>query len=247
MRIFLHTPSTDCVSGRTGMHLHPFWHIDSFKSNDKATIKFIDRKFSLKDGDAILIPAHVKHNVIVPLGSKVCSVKFEPDQDSEGLTDKPILISGKKHGELLKLLFANDLRNKEIVSHYVSALLLTLKEKSFKKHGTEKQLDSRIQESICFIEANIFEDLSLDLLAANVNMSNSNFSKLFKNETGMSPMKKRRSLIIEKAAEMLECSDYNISEIGNALNFKDPQTFSRFFRKEVGIAPKSYRKRNIGQ
>jgi AraC-like DNA-binding protein len=71
-------------------------------------------------------------------------------------------------------------------------------------------------------------------------MSKSNFAKLFKSELDISPMKKKRLLKLDKAMELLEFSDLNITEIAESLCFCDLQTFSRFFQKETGISPSSF-------
>jgi AraC-like DNA-binding protein len=73
-------------------------------------------------------------------------------------------------------------------------------------------------------------------------MSKSHFIKVFRLETGTSAMKRLRTFKAEKAAEMLKYSDQNITQIGQALSFPDPQSFSRFFRREMGRSPKVFRK-----
>ena len=69
------------------------------------------------------------------------------------------------------------------------------------------------------------------------------FSYLFRQHTGTSPMNYLNELRIQKASEYLKNSDWSIKEIADKLGFEDPLYFSRNFRKCVGLAPSAYRRR----
>jgi AraC-like DNA-binding protein len=43
---------------------------------------------------------------------------------------------------------------------------------------------------------------------------------------------------------LLKDSELIISEIAYNLGFSDPLYFSKYFKKEVGVAPQQYRKQN---
>ena len=46
--------------------------------------------------------------------------------------------------------------------------------------------------------------------------------------------------VINKAIELLETTNLNISEIARMLGFDDSLYFSRVFKKETGTSPKKY-------
>ena len=49
--------------------------------------------------------------------------------------------------------------------------------------------------------------------------------------------------LIARASRLLLYSDATVERISSALGFKDPSYFSRFFRRECGVAPTGFRRR----
>jgi AraC-like DNA-binding protein len=62
--------------------------------------------------------------------------------------------------------------------------------------------------------------------------------------TGWSVNNLIRDIKIREAIRLLKDSELNISEIAYNLGFSDPLYFSKYFKKEVGVAPLQYRKQN---
>ncbi|TNF45015.1 MAG: AraC family transcriptional regulator, partial [Bacteroidetes bacterium] len=60
--------------------------------------------------------------------------------------------------------------------------------------------------------------------------------------TGWSVNSLIREIRIREALRLLKHSEKNISEIAYQLGFSDPLYFSKYFKKEVGVAPQQYRK-----
>ena len=67
-------------------------------------------------------------------------------------------------------------------------------------------------------------------------MSQSNFAKCFRRDTGYSPKAYLNKRLIEEAQHEL------ISTIAYHLKFEDEHYFSRFFKKNTGFSPSDYRK-----
>jgi AraC-like DNA-binding protein len=68
------------------------------------------------------------------------------------------------------------------------------------------------------------------------------FEHLFRNQYHMSPVQYHIKQRIDKAKELIQINLLNITEISNAVGFKDPFYFSKVFKKETGLPPSSYRK-----
>jgi AraC-like DNA-binding protein len=47
-----------------------------------------------------------------------------------------------------------------------------------------------------------------------------------------------------EARSLLQYTDFKIAEIAYQLNFPDPTTFGKFFKKNVGISPAGFRKQH---
>ncbi|HYK76019.1 MAG TPA: AraC family transcriptional regulator, partial [Daejeonella sp.] len=54
-----------------------------------------------------------------------------------------------------------------------------------------------------------------------------------------------RNRIILEAKRLLINLEMSISEISNQLNFNDNSYFSKFFKKQVGLTPEEFRKKNV--
>lgn len=83
-------------------------------------------------------------------------------------------------------------------------------------------------------------DLSIEEIAKQCGVSESGLRKSFKDSIGVSPMKYRMDLKIEKSKQMIESTDTPINEIADLLGFYDAAYFCKIFRKKVGMTPKTY-------
>lgn len=98
-----------------------------------------------------------------------------------------------------------------------------------------------ITQSIEFLKANVGNRIGLPEIAANMHLSVSHFSKLFKNRTGYSPIEYLNHLKVQKACYLLQFSDKRISVISYELGFEDQYYFSRLFKEHMGVSPSHYR------
>lgn len=87
------------------------------------------------------------------------------------------------------------------------------------------------------------EEISLNTVAATVNMSPSYFSTVFGQETGQTFVEYLTGVRMDKAKELLMCSNMRASDIGYEVGYKDLHYFSYIFKKNQGCSPKEYRTR----
>ena len=83
--------------------------------------------------------------------------------------------------------------------------------------------------------------LTLDHMVQHSRLSKSHFIRLFKDQTGHSPMDYFIQLKMQHACMLLVFRELTISQIGMDLGYKDPYYFSRAFRKVIGMSPTEYR------
>lgn len=101
-----------------------------------------------------------------------------------------------------------------------------------------------LEEAKHYIKENYYHnDISLNTVATNVNISPSYFSSIFSQETGQTFTEYLTEVRIEKAKELLMCTNLRASEIGYQVGYKDSHYFSYIFKKETGCTPKEYRMR----
>lgn len=107
----------------------------------------------------------------------------------------------------------------------------------------------QVTKAVAYVQQHYKDtDLSLSSVCKHISMSNSYFSTLFKNRTGMSFVEFVTSERMEKAKELLKFSSLKSFEIAHEVGFNDPHYFSGTFKKYTGMAPTEYRhKMSAGQ
>jgi AraC-like DNA-binding protein len=115
-----------------------------------------------------------------------------------------------------------------------------LRHKSNKVPDWAKELKSIIQDHI---DTNL--SLSLKVISENLNVHPSYLSREFsKYFDDLSFGDYIRKLRIEKATTLLTGSQYSLAEIAYITGFSDQSHFNRIFKKNIGITPSQYRRKN---
>jgi AraC-like DNA-binding protein len=96
------------------------------------------------------------------------------------------------------------------------------------------------------IDRYLFEHLgnavSREEIAAKFNISVSSLSHIYKEQTGISPMKKLMQFRLNLAENMLQQGE-RLETIADAAGFSSAFHLSSMFKKNLGISPKDYRKK----
>jgi len=85
-------------------------------------------------------------------------------------------------------------------------------------------------------------DFNVSMLAEMLGLHFNYFSVLFKQETGISPIKAICECRFLNADKMLRFTDKSIKEVAVSCGFADEFYFSRSFKKRFGKSPREYRK-----
>lgn len=104
-----------------------------------------------------------------------------------------------------------------------------------------------IADMIRFCEAHFAQAISVPQLAAKMFLSPSRFSKIWKQEMGVSPGEYLRDLRLRRAQTLLKTTTRSASEIALDCGFSDAAQFSRAFKKSFGVSPREYRQRFAAQ
>ena len=91
------------------------------------------------------------------------------------------------------------------------------------------------------IREHLESSLTIQQVAENLGVSYSNFRKLFKEYTGISPATYQQDLRLQRAKELLSTTDMSIKEIAYRLNFESPDYFSAKFKAKTGRRPSELR------
>jgi transcriptional regulator GlxA family with amidase domain len=99
---------------------------------------------------------------------------------------------------------------------------------------------SRFREAV---EARLEDsDLSVDDLAADMNLSRVQLYRKVKAVTGSSPVELLRTARLNRAYQLLLTTDKSVSEVAYAVGFTAPSYFTKCFKEEYGKVPGDVRK-----
>ena len=94
-----------------------------------------------------------------------------------------------------------------------------------------------------FLAENYDSNISAADAAAYVFLSQSYFTRVFKEEVGISPLAYLLRIRIEKACHLLENPNVKVSRVAALVGFTNPQRFNAGFRKYMNMTPLEYRKK----
>lgn len=98
-----------------------------------------------------------------------------------------------------------------------------------------------------YIAEHYQEEISLSTAAEKVNISPVYLSRLFKKEEGINFIDYLNQYRLEAAKRLLRDMRYNVLEVADLTGFKNTRYFSKIFKKNIGLTPSEYRKRQLGK
>ncbi|WP_258000370.1 helix-turn-helix transcriptional regulator [Bacillus sp. Marseille-P3661] len=103
--------------------------------------------------------------------------------------------------------------------------------------------NSFVLQAIEFIHNHYADDITVNLIAERLNISNSYLSQMFTKEMGISPIKYLVAYRIQKAKELISSSDdLLVAEVAAKVGFFEVKHFSKTFKKVTGLTPMQYKK-----
>jgi AraC-like DNA-binding protein len=112
-----------------------------------------------------------------------------------------------------------------------------------KRHSMkEESIEVLINKARILLRTNIVQEVSLEKIAEELNISYSSFRKIFKAYTGIAPGQYLIQLRIEKAKTLLADPSKSIKQVAFDLQFESSFYFSRSFKEKTGLTPENFRK-----
>lgn len=112
------------------------------------------------------------------------------------------------------------------------------------KRPSEKALrdGARIKIMLQYIREHYSEELTLAKIAESANLSENECLRCFRSMIGCTPIRYVKQVRIQKAAELLAATDWQISAIGAECGFQEMSYFAKTFRELKGCTPGEFRK-----
>jgi AraC-like DNA-binding protein/mannose-6-phosphate isomerase-like protein (cupin superfamily) len=241
------TPPSDFVCSYNSVLYERFFYVV------KGTIIFDDERhknLSFSAGDIIYLPAHTVYRSRWDTKEEgyFISLNFlisDSNKNIINLADDITLCCRDKSGELYRS-FCETYDGWEKASQgyklvCMSHLINVMREIAIRSERHELGKENRdMLKAIFYLEENYLQDVEIETLVKMTNLKESQFRRKFKKLKGMSPIKYRNLLRINKALELMRSGEYSVVEISMIVGFDDPNYFSRVFKSYLGQSPTQY-------
>lgn len=246
-------------------HSHEFVEIKCILSGG-CTYKVGDNLYPVEKGDIIICNPGVKHAKLLSPGEEV--YEFYSGINNIAINNFPInflteanacpVLSFPKYKqdffdcctELLTEQTKNgpgsDLMLKALMMKLISFILkgtYSLEDSENNPHLDFESNDKTyiVNTIINYVNENYMKEISLDKISRNMYLSPVYISKLFKDETGDSPINFLIKVRLSKAIEYLKEDKLAIKALSKRVGYTDPYYFSKLFKKYYGCSPLSYK------
>jgi AraC-like DNA-binding protein len=130
----------------------------------------------------------------------------------------------------------------------VAGMVLHLLGDIYSRKKQEQLREQDISEAIinkakALLRSNVKEPISIEEIAAELQVSYSWLRKAFKSSSGIAPLQYLIQLKMERARGLLSGTKKPIKEIAVELGFESSFYFSRLFKRKTNYSPEAYRKR----
>ncbi|CAG7644524.1 helix-turn-helix domain-containing protein [Paenibacillus allorhizosphaerae] len=236
-------------AGKTGLHSHPFWQVE-LATRRRIVYTLNGESEALNAGDMLWIPPYREHQFCYDdPGTAWISLKFErsgTDIAGPGGVIRKSVFTEKFSASLQTMVTGTVLRpyEKAFVEALIDALFIYLRSDD---NGHAEDDASKLVRTVSdIVREKNGKPVTVDELANRLSYTRSHLSNQFKQHTGENLKSFIDRVRMEKVKEMLQYSEFNISDITEELGFKDIFSFSRFVKRTTGVGPREFRRRSDG-
>jgi signal transduction histidine kinase/DNA-binding LacI/PurR family transcriptional regulator/AraC-like DNA-binding protein len=120
----------------------------------------------------------------------------------------------------------------EILEHLTNALE--------RKRGPGLESQRMALKAMAYIHSHYTEPISRSDVAAHVGLSERHLTRCFHQVVGITPITYLNRYRVKQAKAMLDSGDRGITEVAMEVGFSSSSYFTRVFREQVGVSPRSY-------
>ncbi|QJR37517.1 AraC family transcriptional regulator [Gemmatimonas groenlandica] len=107
--------------------------------------------------------------------------------------------------------------------------------------------DTAVRKAVQAIHAESARDWTLDMLASEVGVSRSVLALRFRASMRDTPLSYLRTVRMQRAMRLLTESDATLERVATDVGYRDAFSFSKAFKKLVGVSPGEFRKRDAAE
>ena len=209
-------------------------------------------KLKLSNGDLFYIPEGVRYTAVWEgnphveyYNLNVVSNSYDSSLSSGGFALQKIeALSVPNTLDAVKRIFCLMQTEERVKKIEALGLYYAFYAKAFPllREAAPQKYSAVLIKAIEYIERNYTENFSISDLAAVCFVSESRLHHIFTEKLGITPIKYRNQIRVERAAKDLRSTALPIEEISSKHGFNSPTYFRETFKEYSGLTPKEYRR-----
>lgn len=104
--------------------------------------------------------------------------------------------------------------------------------------------DPHVGQALALLHADSAQPWTLQALAQRCGVSRTTLAERFRDAMGDTPLNYLRTLRMQQAMRLLTETDQHLERIALAVGYQDAFSFSKVFKRTVGVAPRDFRRRD---
>lgn len=215
-------------------------------------------EYICKKGDKIFIAPTIMHEVnslcenSAVLGLVFRLSAFEKYFETENIPYATENCKVFRHGEpftkalneetvrALKIYNKNESTYKIKMTACILNIIATLLSSNGLSQGDNSPKSSQLRPAMEYIENHYNEKIKISTLSSLVGVCDDRFIRVFKEQTGRTPVAYIMQFRLHEAMKLLSSGEYTVSEAAEKTGFSDIRYFSRVFKKNLGQTPSAY-------
>lgn len=123
--------------------------------------------------------------------------------------------------------------------HFLGWIARSAEEPSHRNRETGKEY---VELAMEYIRNHFQEDLTVAKLARYVGLNRSYLTTVFQSVLHLSPQQFLMRFRMARAAQLLRENELSVGEVARSCGYPDPLTFSKAFKRTMGVTPSQYRR-----
>jgi len=249
-------------------HCHDFLEM-AYLLSGTGRYRIEDKIYQVQEGDLLLLNPGVRHQALCCPDAEAPATEFFVGFSDIGFPGFPanfmplpegeciLHTTGELRQRLFRICSSMEAENAVcrqgryfmLKAYLIQLLLLVIREQCEpveKTGGYAFESANKkyvVEQIVNYFEDHYNEKVSLDQIAENMYLSPYYVSRIFKSETGDTPIRHLINIRLEKAKELLEGGyQGSIQEVAAMVGYDDAYHFSKLFKKHYGISPSQARK-----
>lgn len=220
--------------------LVPFWFL-FWNKTEGAELIFQNRVLQMTGDIIVLIPPLTLFSTRSVQPFKHFFVEFKVQEPFINLQKREFVFQSDEYIDFLESQEADKVRTAMNLYALLFKSLLNIPKESFQVDADTPGINPRIVQALEIMAFSPKKECSNSRISKKLNMSESNFVHLFRNEIGISPQRYFLNLQLEKSYSMLNNPECDINEISQKTGFADRYHFSKAFKRRYKISPAALR------